>query len=177
MPVTSSSRAIRRASASAGRRGPGPARAPARSPRGRFRRAGWTPRSGTPRPGRSGSAPPGRTARDGTPRAPRRAGVRRSAAAASNAGAHSAGVRDEPDALAVVPAARRLQDAGEAEVDDLLHALHDAPPRQRGADPASASRITTLSWAWTSASGPGRTAVPASPRRAGGRWARARGRT
>ena len=41
---------------------------------------------------------------------------------------------DEPDALAVVAAARGLQDAREAEVDHVGDRPDDAEPRQRGAD-------------------------------------------
>ena len=83
------------------------------------------------------------------------------AAAASNAGAHSVRRGDEPDALAVVPAPAGLQDAREAEVGDLVGARRRPGSAACGAPmPDSASRMTTLSWAWTSASGPGRTGDP-----------------
>ena len=134
MPVTSSSRAMRRASASA------------REARSRVqprRRRDHLPADPLPLRGlhdRVGRRLPARAPRDqGGELATERHTLLGEQAYAAPLGHLERGRAlrrrtDEPDPLAVVPAARRLQDAGEAEVGDLLHALHDAPPRQRGAD-------------------------------------------
>lgn len=76
---------------------------------------------------------------------------------------------DHPDALAVVSAADRLEDDGEAPTSSAKAAASaaSATMRWRGQGaPISVSfaRITPLSWACTRASGPGRTGMPSASR-------------
>ena len=77
-------------------------------------------------------------------------------------------VLDEPDPLAVVPAARGLDDDREARaLGGEAHDLGRLGRRRRAAGTApparpSRRRMTTLSWACTSAPGPGRQAIPAA---------------
>ena len=165
--MTSSAPAIRSAiswacPASVRRRG----RARARPPRGRCRRAGSRRRPGTPRPGRSASGRPARTARAGSRPAPRPGAGRRSPRPRANGSAQSSASRHEPDALAVVPAPRRLEHAREAE-------RLDVGQRGRRARCAGTGRRARRA-APASRPCPGR--APAPPGRAGQRARRPRAR-
>ena len=116
-----------------------------------------TRRRGTPRPGRSGL-------RATSAESSRRKSTRSSAssgtpvrAGGSNALRAVVGRRDEPDPLAVVPAARGLEDARAGRTPRRPRRRRRRPRCAGTGAPSSASRarITALSWAWTSASGPG----------------------
>ena len=145
-------------------------RAPARSPRGRRRRPAPSPppaSRGLPVRRRATSTASSRvnatfsSASSGAP-----------AAAPARTGASSAADSTEPHALAVVAAARGLQHDRPAAVlggERGQLARRRRPPPSAGTGRPSAvsrARITILSWACTSASGPGRTATPASASRA-----------
>ena len=163
-------RAHRRSAARSGsprRPGPGPVRVPARAPRCRRPRTGRSRR----RPGRR--LPDGlratRTAssrRKATP--PRRAARRRRRQSGRTRQSASASDPTTQHALAVVAAAGGLQHDRPAA--DRVGELGQSRPRsptsaQRGiGTPSSASRrrITALSWACTSAAGPGRTGTPSA---------------
>ena len=126
----------------------GRGRAPGRSPRGRCRRAGRTRRPGRRRPGRDGdratSADSSRrksTCSSASIRTPvRRRGRER--------GGARAGVADDPDALAVVAAARGLEHAREAATDSATASTSLDAPRCRGQRDAelgrAVARITRL---------------------------------
>ena len=141
-------------------------RARARSPCRRRRRPAATRRRGRRRPGRAGSGRRSPPARGRSRPSPRRGRGRRPGTGPrrSACGTH------EPDALAVVAAAHRLEDDGEAAAPPSANAATSAGSatmRWRGqGTPISSSfaRITPLSWACTSASGPGRTGMPSASR-------------
>ena len=73
--------------------------------------------------------------------------------------------RTDPDAPAVVPAAGDLEHAREPNASTSASEVDDGVPRAGHPELVSRARITALSWACTSASGPGRTATPASAQR------------
>ena len=138
-----------------------------RSPRRRCRRAARSARRGTPPPGRSGARA---TSADSSRTKSTRSSARTAMPAGASRGRAGRLARrtDGPDALAVVPAARGLEDDREAadrlgERDDVRGVGDDRACAGSGT-PSSSSRrrITALSCAWTRAPGPGRAAMPSA---------------